>query len=180
MNTACSSCLELFTSSCDISTTPCGHVFHTECISKWLEDRQENCAQCRKSCKKDQIIKLFFSEANPENNLIAELMEENQKLKTEANEAKSDSLKFQKEVNETKSQLLDANQRCLQIEEQKLKLSKHLEDVKKNVSEVERNFQKEREELNEKAEVPKFDSNNYAMTPLLKAAFKGSIRLYEV
>ena len=61
-----------------------------------------------------------------------------------------------------------------------MKLSKHLEDVKKNISEVERNFQKEREELNEKAEVPKFDSNNYAMTPLLKAAFKGSIRLHKI
>ena len=106
MNTACSSCLELFTSSCDISTTPCGHVFHTECISKWLEDRQENCTQCRKSCKKGQIIKLFFSEGDPENNLITELMEENRKLQTEANLAKSESLQLQKEVNKMKSENL--------------------------------------------------------------------------
>ena len=76
MNAACSLCLELFTSRCDISTTPCGHVFHTECISKWLENRQKNCVQCRKSCSKDQIIKLYFSEADQENHLIAELMEE--------------------------------------------------------------------------------------------------------
>ena len=106
MNTACSSCLELFTSSCDISTTPCGHVFHTECISKWLEHRQENCTQCRKSCKKDQIIKLFFSEGDPQNNLITELMEENQKLQMEANAAKSESLQFKKEVNEMKSAII--------------------------------------------------------------------------
>ena len=68
MNSACSCCLETFPASGDISTTPCGHVFHTKCITKWLENKQ-NCAQCQNSCNPNQIIKLYFSEADPENSL---------------------------------------------------------------------------------------------------------------
>ena len=110
MNAACSSCLELFTSRCNISTTPCGHVFHTECITEWLENQQENCAQCRQSCHPNQITKLYFSEGDQENNLVAELLEENLKLQTEANTAKSETivvvsenLRLQTETNEIRS-----------------------------------------------------------------------------
>ena len=62
MNIACSTCLESFTSGCDISTTPCGHVFHTGCITRWL-DGNSNCSQCRKDCEISGIIKLYFSES---------------------------------------------------------------------------------------------------------------------
>ena len=62
MNTACSTCLEVFTSKSDISTTPCGHVFHTNCITKWLENGQNPCSECRKECSANEIIKLYFSE----------------------------------------------------------------------------------------------------------------------
>ena len=88
MNAVCSSCLELFTSRCDISVTPCGHVFHTDCITKWLENQQENCSQCREECRTNQIKKLYFSEGDTENNLVSELLEENLKLQSEANAAK--------------------------------------------------------------------------------------------
>ena len=62
MNIACSTCLESFTSACDISTTLCGHVFHTGCITRWL-DGNNNCSQCRKDCEISGIIKLYFSES---------------------------------------------------------------------------------------------------------------------
>ena len=75
--------------------------------------------QCRKNCTTDQITKLYFSEGNPENNLITELMEENTKLKTEAVESKSLNLQLQNE---------------------NLKLSEHLDDTKKNFTIIERNF----------------------------------------
>ena len=109
MNSVCSSCLELFTSRSDISTTPCGHVFHTECIKKWLENGQNNCSQCWKSCGPYQINKLYFSEADSENALVSELMEEN--------------LKLQSEATESKFKMLQESQKCLQIQEEKLKLA---------------------------------------------------------
>ena len=75
MNVACSTCLETFTSRSDISTTPCGHVFHTKCIKLWLEKGDYTCSQCRKPCHK--VIKLFFS-ANE-----SQLQEENAVIKLE-------------------------------------------------------------------------------------------------
>ena len=80
MNSACSTCFETFTSISDISTTPCGHVFHTYCIEKWLKNGRNFCPQCRKVCKTDQIIKLYFSEGDSENNLFSEMEAANQKL----------------------------------------------------------------------------------------------------
>ena len=91
MNTACSTCLGSFTSVSDISTIPCGHVFHTNCIEKWLESGSNSCSQCRKEFRRIQIIKLYFSEGQSENNLITEL--EEAKL-----EAIEDGLKFQQQV----------------------------------------------------------------------------------
>ena len=46
--------------------------------------------------------------------------------------SKSENLKLQTKANESKSQLLQANQRALQTQEEKLRLSKHLDDIKKN------------------------------------------------
>ena len=60
MEFGCSTCLETFTSKCVVSTTPCGHVFHRECITNWLQN-ENSCPQCRKACTSDQIIKTFFS-----------------------------------------------------------------------------------------------------------------------
>ena len=37
MNIICSTCMEGFKSNSDISSTMCGHVFHTQCITKWLD-----------------------------------------------------------------------------------------------------------------------------------------------
>ena len=90
METACSTCLGSFTSISDLSTIPCGHVFHTDCIKKWLEKGSKSCSQCRKEFQRSQIIKLYFSESQSENTLITEL--EEAKL-----EAIEESLKFQQQ-----------------------------------------------------------------------------------
>ena len=81
----CSTCLELFTSRCDVSTTPCGHAFHTNCVTQWLGTKQNNCPQCRKYCTLGQIRKLYFSEVEKEDqsdlvNDFNELLDENEKL----------------------------------------------------------------------------------------------------
>jgi len=73
--------LESFTSKCDVSTTTCGHVFHTNCIEKWLINGQNNCPQCRKNCPQNQTIKLYFSQIGTNNDLVADFEETILKLR---------------------------------------------------------------------------------------------------
>ena len=54
-----------------------------------MQNGQNNCSQCRKACRKDQIIKLYFSESELEYNLISEMEEANKKIQKEANESKA-------------------------------------------------------------------------------------------
>ena len=63
VNFACPTCFESFKASSNISSTPCGHVFHTDCISKWLQNGENNsCSQCRKHCEAQDLNKLYLSE----------------------------------------------------------------------------------------------------------------------
>ena len=66
MAIGCSTCMDSFTARCDVSITPCGHSFHTRCITNWLERGQSNCPQCRSSCQVHQIKKIYFSQTENE------------------------------------------------------------------------------------------------------------------
>ena len=115
MNIACSICLESFTLNCVISTIPCGHVFHYNCIAKWIGNGNQHCSQCRKFCSIEKITKLFFSENEsahgPENNLKNEILEkENLKLKKELLDTQEEKLKLSIKLKETRS-----NQNALEM-----------------------------------------------------------------
>ena len=60
MRMECSICLDSLKS--EVSTFPCGHIFHTDCIEKWLENGKNNCVQCRKIYDQTQVIKLYLPE----------------------------------------------------------------------------------------------------------------------
>ena len=85
-----------------------GHVFHYECILKWLESGNSHCSQCRKNCATNQIFKLFFSEndlALQENTisgfsaqLITQLKSDNRKLHQEVIKSKAQELEAEKNV----------------------------------------------------------------------------------
>ena len=57
MDQECPICTELLESK--ISTTPCGHLFHSKCIATWLKNGND-CPQCRKICNPGQIIRLYI------------------------------------------------------------------------------------------------------------------------
>ena len=59
MDIACPTCLNPFLLNCDISATLCGHVFHTDCIEKWLQMGNKTCPQCREFCSIS--FKLYLS-----------------------------------------------------------------------------------------------------------------------
>ena len=155
MNIACSICLESFTLTCNIYTTPCGHVFHYECILKWLESGNSHCSQCRKSCVTNQIFKLFFSEndlALQENTISgfsAQLI----------TQLKSDIRKLQQEVNKLKAREFEAEKKCVELQNEKSNLSIMYHQSRSQCGGMERVLKKQREDLNGKDEkIKKFEN----------------------
>ena len=160
MNVACSICLESFILTSDIYTTPCGHVFHYECIRKWLERGNPNCSLCRQNCDINEITRLHFSEneaALEENYVYTQLESENLKLQKEVNESKareliankkstqleSENLRLRKEINESKARELEANKESTQCQSRELKANQecfHLKEKHQKLIETFRQF----------------------------------------
>ena len=118
INITCSTCLESFTSGCDISTTPCGHVFHTGCITRWL-DGNNNCSQCRKDCEIGQIIKLYFSESQSaieEQITINRLEQKSLQMEDEIQEYIQEANASKKRVLDKSIEITQANQKCKRLE----------------------------------------------------------------
>ena len=66
MKIVCIICTELFLVNSQISACNCGHIFHEECLSRWLKTgNQTNCPQCRAKVKDSTIIKrLYLTESD--------------------------------------------------------------------------------------------------------------------
>ena len=57
MSISCSICVELLTSS--LSALPCGHVFHTACISQWIKIKP-NCPLCKAHHSLSTLIQVKY------------------------------------------------------------------------------------------------------------------------
>ena len=60
MNCSCPTCLETFTQNCLIYSTPCGHLYHLNCIERWLKNNI-SCPQCRKRCNRSDLRRIYLS-----------------------------------------------------------------------------------------------------------------------
>eukprot|EP00092_Neocalanus_flemingeri_P007824 GFUD01008445.1.p1 GENE.GFUD01008445.1~~GFUD01008445.1.p1 ORF type:complete len:419 (-),score=157.21 GFUD01008445.1:144-1400(-) len=65
MRVQCSTCLELLTPGDDLTSTPCGHVFHMACVIQWFENKK-NCPQCRQSANERNLRKIYLAETDGE------------------------------------------------------------------------------------------------------------------
>lgn len=62
MRAVCTICTELFDEARTVSATPCGHTYHADCLSRWLE-RILTCPQCRTRVTRGAVLpKLYFSQ----------------------------------------------------------------------------------------------------------------------
>ena len=69
MRVHCPTCLELFAPEEDLRSPPCGHVFHHECIQKWLRSKRgsaagPDCPQCRKPTDLNSLMRIYLAEAD--------------------------------------------------------------------------------------------------------------------
>ena len=166
MNFSCSTCLESFTSICDISTTPCGHVFHTGCITRWLTDNS-NCSQCRKPCKTQQIIKLYFSESQSaleEKISLNDLEQKNLKLVELSQKCEQELLKLEiknqnceqklttmkTNVSHWSIEITQANQKCKKLEHEKLLMKRDWSKTEWNLKGLLNNANKQVKDLEKK------------------------------
>ena len=167
MNVACSICLESLTLTSDIYTTPCGHVFHHDCIQKWLASGNQHCSQCRRDCKINEIVKLYFSENESgleDNDLCTQLESENLKLQQEVNALKDrdlaanqkciqlefENLRLQQEVDTLKDRELGSKKNCLDLKEENKILHKRLCQSRLNSAGIDRVLKEQRKEINSK------------------------------
>ncbi|KZC08551.1 PREDICTED: E3 ubiquitin-protein ligase TRAIP [Dufourea novaeangliae] len=65
MNIVCIICSDLLTPSDDVFYTPCGHIFHFVCLTRWL-DRSKSCPQCREKTTAIKIHRIYFNFSNNE------------------------------------------------------------------------------------------------------------------
>ena len=151
MNINCSTCLESFTPGCDISTTPCGHVFHTGCITRWL-NQNNNCSQCREACENRQIIKLYFSESQSaieENITINDLEQKSLKLEVKSQKCERDLAAMKTVVLDKSVEMNRVDQKCKKLEREKLlmkldwsktewNLKESLKEANKQISDTEK------------------------------------------
>ncbi|XP_031618478.1 E3 ubiquitin-protein ligase TRAIP-like [Contarinia nasturtii] len=89
MNINCSICAELFRGpdADNLHVTRCGHVFHNECLAKWLE-RKNTCPECRSKTTTATVFRLFvniadssYAENDEAPNDLVGLQNENDNLK---------------------------------------------------------------------------------------------------
>ena len=90
-------------------------------------------------------------------------------------ELQSENLKWQEENLQLKNEVNKAQSKIIEVQSENLKLYQNLFDTRKNFSIIEKNFQKEREEMSKINKNMKIKSNDDGMTPLHKAAKLGNI-----
>ena len=60
----CIMCLESLNSGNSyIVTTPCGHLFHKDCLKKWLDTGKKTCPKCRTEIPRDsnKLTRIYLS-----------------------------------------------------------------------------------------------------------------------
>ncbi|EDW36363.1 GL17754 [Drosophila persimilis] len=61
LNVLCGICNEFYRANDIIfSTASCGHVFHRECLTRWL-GRSPTCPQCRATCHRNRIHRIYLN-----------------------------------------------------------------------------------------------------------------------
>ena len=62
MTNKCPTCFEPLISDSKnyIVTTPCGHLFHMNCVQGWLDTGNQTCPQCRGIISKDKLLRIYL------------------------------------------------------------------------------------------------------------------------
>ena len=57
----CSTCTTSLYMGSAAQTTPCGHIFHMDCLMTWFE-QDKSCPLCRSECNASDLLKIHLAE----------------------------------------------------------------------------------------------------------------------
>jgi TRAF-interacting protein len=105
-------CTELFLINSHISACNCGHIFHEDCLSKWLRiGQQTNCPQCRAKVKESNVIKrLYMTESDGNGISSTQALCSTSMLSGEGENAEAIRLKYEEmigKIQELKAEVKD-------------------------------------------------------------------------
>jgi len=140
--------------------TPCGHVFHMQCVLQWFESKK-NCPQCRHTANEKNIRKVFLSEVDGGEEENSDVLQN----KLDAAQFKVRSLTQEKESYKTKFNQATEHNAKLKEEVKKIELSKRKAEDNSHEYKAQVRFLKEERNQYEKyqsdAEKYKLELENY-------------------
>lgn len=88
---SCVICSEYLLPTEEVYSTPCGHIFHFNCVAQWLK-RSKTCPQCREKVTDSKIHRLYFNFSNNESfsDDCTELLRRNESLVLKISKAEAD------------------------------------------------------------------------------------------
>jgi chromosome segregation ATPase len=131
---ACPKCMISFTLDSDISTTPCGHVIHTDCID-WANEKID-CFECQKACEIGQIIKLCFTESQSaieEQILINDSEQKSLEFDEKMLELEEKRRMCDEQLSEKSTEIIQAKKKYKKLEKEKLEKKLGFHKAKKNL-----------------------------------------------
>ena len=61
-----------------IVTTPCGHLFHTNCVQSWIATGNQTCPQCRGNISKEKLLRIYLPSNGSDDQFSQETDEDQQ------------------------------------------------------------------------------------------------------
>ena len=77
----CPTCFEPLTSGSTnhTVTTPCGHLFHINCVQGWIARGNQTCPQCRSDISNDKLLRIYLQASESHVEILHEIDEIQQK-----------------------------------------------------------------------------------------------------
>ena len=77
----CPTCFEPLTSGSTnhTVTTPCGHLFHINCVQGWIARGNQTCPQCRSDISNDKLLRIYLQASESHVEILHETDEIQQK-----------------------------------------------------------------------------------------------------
>ncbi|KAH7723540.1 zinc finger protein [Aphelenchoides avenae] len=90
--------------STNVAGLKCGHTFHAECVTRWIET-SKTCPTCRKRNTKADVVRLFFDESDPSASQQCNAEQRVETLSIELTIEKEEHVKAQARLNELETKL---------------------------------------------------------------------------